>query len=50
MRFRRNIERIERLLAYELSKELQYKEVTIETPLGTKNSTEIKTNLFCALF
>jgi uracil phosphoribosyltransferase len=45
MRFRRNIERIGEIMAYELSKELQYKEVAIETPLGTKNSTEIKDQL-----
>jgi uracil phosphoribosyltransferase len=45
MRFRRNIERIGEIMAYELSKELQYKEVNIETPLGIKNSTEIKDQL-----
>lgn len=36
MRFRRNIERIGEILAYELSKELQYKQKTVTTPLGTK--------------
>ncbi len=34
MRFRRNIERIGEILAYELSKELNYSPKTIETPLG----------------
>ena len=32
MRFRRNIERIGEIMAYELSKELDYKEVKITTP------------------
>lgn len=34
LRFRRNIERIGEVLAYELSKTLDYKSQTIETPLG----------------
>lgn len=38
MRFRRNIERIGEVLGYELSKKLQYKSVSIKTPLGTKNT------------
>ena len=32
MRFRRNIERIGEIMAYEISKELDYKEVKITTP------------------
>lgn len=32
MRFRRNIERIGEIMAYEISKELDYKTVTIKTP------------------
>lgn len=35
MRFRRNIERIGEVLGYELSKTLNYKSVSVETPLGT---------------
>ena len=35
MRFRRNIERIGEVLAYELSKSLKYKERTTKTPLGS---------------
>ena len=35
MRFRRNIERIGEILAYEMSKSLSYKPSTVETPLGT---------------
>ena len=34
MRFRRNIERIGEVAAYELSKTLQYKSVDVTTPLG----------------
>ncbi|PIE48531.1 MAG: uracil phosphoribosyltransferase [Flavobacteriales bacterium] len=36
MRFRQNIERVTQILAYELSKELQYKLETVQTPLGKK--------------
>lgn len=45
MRFRRNIERIGEIMAYELSKKLQYKSVEIQTPLGIKKTTEIKDQL-----
>jgi uracil phosphoribosyltransferase len=45
MRFRRNIERIGEIMAYELSKILPYKEVEIQTPLGIKKTTEIDTDL-----
>lgn len=41
MRFRRNIERIGEIIAYELSKELEYKAVEIQTPLGIKKTTQI---------
>lgn len=41
MRFRRNIERIGEVMAYELSKNLHYKNVEIQTPLGLKKTTEI---------
>lgn len=41
LRFRRNIERIGEIMAYEISKELQYNNWDITTPLGVKNSTEI---------
>lgn len=34
LRFRRNLERIGEILAYEISKGLNYKSVEIETPLG----------------
>ncbi|OOV28704.1 uracil phosphoribosyltransferase [Flavobacterium sp. LM5] len=42
MRFRRNIERIGEIMAYELSKILPYESVTIPTPLGIKSTTAIK--------
>ena len=41
LRFRRNIERIGEIMAYEMSKEMQYKNWEISTPLGTKKSSEI---------
>lgn len=34
MRFRRNLERISEIMAYEVSKQLVYREETITTPLG----------------
>jgi uracil phosphoribosyltransferase len=40
MRFRRNMERIAEIMAYELSKQLDYEEKSITTPLG-----EAKVNL-----
>ncbi len=45
MRFRRNIERIGEIMAYELSKDLHYKAVQIQTPLGIKKTTEIADQL-----
>lgn len=45
MRFRRNIERIGEIMAYELSKNLHYTNVEIQTPLGIKQTTEIKDQL-----
>ncbi|MCK5028318.1 MAG: uracil phosphoribosyltransferase, partial [Bacteroidales bacterium] len=34
MRFRRNMERIGEIFSYEISKQLNYKETNITTPLG----------------
>jgi uracil phosphoribosyltransferase len=45
MRFRRNIERIGEIMAYEMSKNLKYKSVEIQTPLGIKKTTEIADDL-----
>ena len=41
MRFRRNIERIGEIMAYEMSQSFRYKDVEITTPLGIKKTTEI---------
>ena len=41
MRFRKNMERIGEIMAYEISKELHYQEVAVTTPLGVKNTTAI---------
>jgi len=45
MRFRRNMERIGEVMAYELSKDLHYRDIAIQTPLGVKKTTEIKDQL-----
>ncbi len=42
MRFRRNLERIGEVAAYEISKQLPWEETTIQTPLGTHNSKILK--------
>jgi uracil phosphoribosyltransferase len=41
MRFRRNMERIGEIMAYEISKKLRYNNIAITTPLGIKNTSEI---------
>jgi uracil phosphoribosyltransferase len=43
MRFRRNIERIGEVTAYEISKTLEWKEVETTTPLGISTSRVLKT-------
>lgn len=45
MRFRRNIERIGEVMAYEISKELHYVPIEIQTPLGIKKTEKIKDQL-----
>ncbi len=45
MRFRTNIERIGEIMAYELSKTLAYKNISVQTPLGIKNTTTIAENV-----
>jgi uracil phosphoribosyltransferase len=45
MRFRRNIERIGEIMSYEMSKNLHYKNIEIQTPLGIKKTTEIEDDL-----
>lgn len=41
MRFRKNMERIGEIMAYEISKELHYQEIAVTTPLGVKQTTVI---------
>jgi uracil phosphoribosyltransferase len=43
MRFRKNLERIGEVMAYEISKTLAWKEEEIQTPLGIHNSKVLKT-------
>ena len=40
-RFRKNIERIGQIMAYEISKVLEWNTVEITTPLGVFNSTQL---------
>jgi uracil phosphoribosyltransferase len=42
MRFRTNVARIGEIMAYELSKTLEYKEIDVTTPLGIKKSSAVK--------
>lgn len=45
MRFRKNIERLGEILAYELSKSLEFSNDLVETPLGTCNVPKINNEL-----
>ncbi|MGY8953592.1 MAG: uracil phosphoribosyltransferase, partial [Flavobacteriales bacterium] len=42
LRFRSNIERMGEVLAYEISKSLEYKSKSIQTPLGIANENLIQ--------
>jgi uracil phosphoribosyltransferase len=42
MRFRRNLERVGELLAYEISKVLSYRELAVTTPLGVSKCSILK--------
>ncbi len=44
MRFRKNLERLGEILAYEISKSFQYKEVEIDTPLAKTSEKTITSN------
>jgi len=48
MRFRRNVERIGEIFAYEISKELEYKNEDITTPLGTAEINIMQDNVVLA--
>ena len=41
MRFRRNVERVGEIMAYELSKKLHYTERDVQTPLGIARCAQI---------
>lgn len=42
LRFRKNVERLGLIMAYEISKKLEYKKTSVETPLGRANTSWIK--------
>lgn len=48
LRFRRNLERIGEIMAYEISKRLEYKEEEVETPLGRLMAKEISDKIVLA--
>ncbi len=48
LRFRRNLERIGEIFAYEISKNLEYENKDITTPLGTSNMNVLKDNIVLA--
>ncbi|GAB2764297.1 uracil phosphoribosyltransferase [Rhabdobacter roseus] len=48
LRFRRNLERVGELLAYEISKTLSYRSEKVQTPLGTAPSVRLRQPLVLA--
>lgn len=48
LRFRRNLERIGALLAYEISKDLDYKLTDVQTPLGVAKVAMLQSNIVLA--
>ena len=48
LRFRANIQRLGQIMAYEISKKLEYKTVGIETPLGVKQCNVLNDNVVLA--
>lgn len=48
LRFRRNLERIGQIIAFEISKTLNYKKIEIKTPLGISNCNIIDENIVLA--
>ncbi|WP_020597582.1 uracil phosphoribosyltransferase [Spirosoma panaciterrae] len=42
LRFRRNLERLGELMAYEISKKLPYQSVNVQTPLGVSNTQVLR--------
>lgn len=48
MRFRRNMERIGEIMAYEISKTLRYKDEDVKTPLGVSHTQTIEEKIVIA--
>lgn len=48
MRFRKNLEKISEIMAYEVSKTMNFKEEDITTPLGKKRMSKISENVVIA--
>ena len=48
MRFRKNIERIGEIMAYEISKDLSYSKQNIETPLGNTDANVVEDEIVVA--
>lgn len=48
LRFRKNLERLGSIFAYEISKTLEYENVSVETPLGVADSYRVKDKVVIA--
>lgn len=48
LRFRRNLERVGEVLAYEISKKMDYKSIEVETPLGIAHTKVHSSNVVLA--
>ena len=47
MRFRKNMERIGEIIAYEISKTVEYQSEDVETPLGVSSVPKLKEKIVC---
>ncbi|MCT4672282.1 MAG: uracil phosphoribosyltransferase [Prolixibacteraceae bacterium] len=48
LRFRRNLERVGEIMAYEISKHLDFKDINVQTPLGTAPVSVVEKNVVLA--
>ncbi|QZE13323.1 uracil phosphoribosyltransferase [Halosquirtibacter laminarini] len=48
MRFRRNLERVGEIMAYEISKHLEFKDTSVQTPLGVAPVSVVENNIVLA--
>jgi len=48
MRFRKNMERIGEMIAYEISKTVEYQSEDVETPLGVSSVPKLKEKIVCS--